>query len=57
MVHVDVQGVPRISYELAKFFWSFSNDFAMIGMRYPCENVQVKNRPVQGRIEWPGEAS
>ena len=48
----NVQGVPRFSYELAGVFWRFPNEFAMIRMRYQCKIVEVRNRPVQGRIGW-----
>ena len=47
----NVRGVPRFSYELAKFFWRFPNEFAMIRMRYRCKIVEVGNRPVRGRID------
>ena len=48
----NVRGVPRFSYELAKKIWRFPNEFAMIRMTYRCKIVEVRNQPVQVRIDW-----
>ena len=47
----NVQGVLRLSYELANFFSRFPNEFEMIGMKYRCKIDEVRNQLVHGRID------